>query len=110
MKSLTLDASIGISQASVVDDDAKLVERIRFIHESIGTDALVERYIEGRELYVGVLGNQRLQALPVWELFFHEHAGGQAQDRDRAAEVEPRLPEEARHRQRRRAGPVAGGR
>jgi len=72
VKSLTLDASIGISQASVVDDDAKLVERIRFIHESIGTDALVERYIEGRELYVGVLGNQRLQALPVWELYFRE--------------------------------------
>jgi D-alanine-D-alanine ligase len=70
VKSLTLDASIGISQASVVDDEDKLAERIRFIHESIGTDALVERYIEGRELYVGVLGNERLQALPVWELLF----------------------------------------
>ena len=59
VKSLTLDASIGISQASVVEDEDKLVERVRFIHEPIGTDALVERYIEGRELYVGVLGNQR---------------------------------------------------
>jgi len=72
VKSLTLDASIGISQASVVDDDAKLQERVRFIHESIGTDAIVERYIEGRELYVGVLGNHRLQVLPTWELFFHD--------------------------------------
>ena len=70
VKSLTMDSSIGISQASVVETDAKLQERVTFIHESIGTDALVEQYIEGRELYVGILGNQRLQALPVWELSF----------------------------------------
>jgi D-alanine-D-alanine ligase len=70
VKSLTFDASIGISQASVVEDDEKLAERVRFIHESIGTDALVEEYVEGRELYVGILGNQRLQVLPVWELSF----------------------------------------
>jgi D-alanine-D-alanine ligase len=70
VKSLTLDASIGISQASVVENEEKLQDRIRFIHESIGTDALVERYIEGRELYVGILGNQRLRALPIWELSF----------------------------------------
>ena len=70
VKSLTLDASIGISQASVVEDDEKLEERVRFIHESIGTPALVEEYVEGRELYVGILGNQRLQVLPIWELDF----------------------------------------
>jgi len=70
VKSLTQEASIGISQASVVDSDEKLKERVTFIHESIGTAALVEQYIEGREIYVGVLGNQTLQALPVWELFF----------------------------------------
>ncbi len=68
VKSLTLDASIGISQASVVEDGERLVERVRFIHESLETDALVEEYIEGRELYVGLLGNHRLQVLPVWEL------------------------------------------
>jgi D-alanine-D-alanine ligase len=70
VKSLTQEASIGISQASVVDSDEKLKERVTFIHESIGTAALVEQYIEGREIYVGVIGNQILQALPVWELFF----------------------------------------
>jgi D-alanine-D-alanine ligase len=70
VKSLTLDASIGISQASVVDDDAKLEERVRFIHDSIETHAIVEEYVEGRELYVGILGNQRLQVLPTWELDF----------------------------------------
>ena len=70
VKSLTQESSIGISQASVVESDEKLKERVTFVHESIGTAALVERYIEGREIYVGVLGNQTLQALPVWELFF----------------------------------------
>ncbi|HTK30159.1 MAG TPA: ATP-grasp domain-containing protein [Vicinamibacterales bacterium] len=70
VKSLTQEASIGISQASVVDSDEKLAERVAFIHESIGTAAIAEQYIEGRELYVGILGNQLLQALPVWELFF----------------------------------------
>src|SRR5947207_4311517 len=70
VKSLTQEASIGISQAAVVDSDEKLKERVAFIHESIRTAAIVEQYIEGRELYVGILGNQALQALPVWELFF----------------------------------------
>src|SRR5438552_8262357 len=70
VKSLTQEASIGISQASVVDSDEKLKERVNFIHESIGTAAIVEQYIEGRELYVGIVGNQALQSLPVWELFF----------------------------------------
>jgi len=70
VKSLTQEASVGIAQASVVDSDEKLKERVTFIHESIRTAAIVERYIEGRELYVGIIGNQTLQALPVWELFF----------------------------------------
>ena len=70
VKSLTQEASIGISQASVVDSDEKLKERVAFIHESIGTAAIVERYVEGRELYVGILGNDRLKVLPIWELSF----------------------------------------
>jgi D-alanine-D-alanine ligase len=70
VKSLTQEASIGISQASVVDSDEKLKERVAFVHQSIGTAAIAEQYIEGRELYVGILGNRALQALPVWELFF----------------------------------------
>jgi len=70
VKSRTQDASIGISQASVVTDDEKLRERVRFVHESIGTDAVVEQYIEGRELYVGLLGDQRLTVFPVWEMRF----------------------------------------
>jgi D-alanine-D-alanine ligase len=54
----------------VVDNDDKFKERVTFIHESIGTSAIVEQYVDGREFYVGVIGNQALQVLPVWELFF----------------------------------------
>jgi D-alanine-D-alanine ligase len=70
VKSATEDASLGIAQASVVEDDAKLRERVAFVHEQVGSDALVEEYVEGRELYVGVLGNDRLTRLPVWEMLF----------------------------------------
>ncbi|HEY6482737.1 MAG TPA: hypothetical protein VIY54_04350 [Steroidobacteraceae bacterium] len=70
VKSTTEDASLGIAQASVVEDVAKLKERIEFVHEQVGSDALVEEYIEGRELYVGMLGNERLTRLPVWEMVF----------------------------------------
>ncbi len=70
MKSSTEDASFGIAQASVVADEKQLAERIVFIHEQTHSDALVEEYIEGRELYVGVLGNDRLKVLPVWEMSF----------------------------------------
>ena len=100
VKSLTQEASIGISQASVVDSDEKLKERVAFIHESIGTAAIVEQYIEGRELYVGILGNQTLQALPVWELFFTNMPRRREADRHRAREVEREVPEEVRDRQR----------
>ena len=77
VKSLTQESSIGISQASVVDDAAKLEERVQFIHESIKTDAIVEQFVEGRELYCGVIGNQRLQVLPVWEMTFSRMPEGQ---------------------------------
>ncbi|MEM8882929.1 MAG: ATP-grasp domain-containing protein [Planctomycetota bacterium] len=78
VKSLTEDASLGISQASLVQSDEKLEERVRFIHEKIGTDAIVDQYIDGRELYVGVMGNERLQTLPIWELEFGNLPDGAA--------------------------------
>ncbi|HEY6823202.1 MAG TPA: hypothetical protein VI195_02085 [Steroidobacteraceae bacterium] len=70
VKSTVEDASLGIAQASVVEDAARLKERIAFVHEQVKSDALVEEYIEGRELYVGVMGNERLTRLPVWEMVF----------------------------------------
>ncbi len=75
VKSATEDASLGIAQASVVEDAARLRERIEFIHEHTLSDALVEEYVGGRELYVGVLGNDRLKTLTPWELHFGGLAG-----------------------------------
>lgn len=70
VKSSVEDASYGIAQSSIVQDEKALRERVQFIHDSVGSAALVEEYIDGRELYVGVIGNQRLQTFPVWEMVF----------------------------------------
>jgi D-alanine-D-alanine ligase len=68
VKSLVEEGSTGISEASVVHNDEKLAERVRFIHRTVGTDAIVEEFIDGREVYAGVMGNHRLTVLPPWEL------------------------------------------
>ncbi|MED5464617.1 MAG: D-alanine--D-alanine ligase [Myxococcota bacterium] len=68
VKSLVAEASCGIAQASVVEDDQKLEERVQFIHQRVGTDAIVEEYIDGREIYVGVMGTKRLEVFPAWEI------------------------------------------
>ena len=72
VKSLFFEASAGISQASVVENAEQLAKRVHFIHENLGTAAIVEQFIDGRELYVGVIGNERLETLPVWEMSFEK--------------------------------------
>ena len=73
----------------------KLKERIEFVHEQIKSDALVEEYIEGRELYVGVIGNERLTRLPVWEMVFGSMPDSLARHRHAQGEVGQALPGEA---------------
>jgi D-alanine-D-alanine ligase len=68
VKSQIEEASFGIAEASIVYNDEKLAERVEFMHAKVGTSLILEQYIDGRELYVGVMGNKRLQVLPVWEL------------------------------------------
>jgi D-alanine-D-alanine ligase len=75
VKSLFFEASAGISQASVVEDEEQLARRVQFIHDTLGTAAIVEQFIDGRELYIGVLGNERLEVLPVWEMSFAQMPG-----------------------------------
>src|SRR4029077_17260643 len=62
------DGSIGIQFGAVCGSIKELMERIDYIHAEFDTPALIEEYIEGRELYVGVLGNEKPQALPVVEM------------------------------------------
>jgi D-alanine-D-alanine ligase len=76
VKSVSDEASIGISRASVVRDQAKLEERVDFIHRQNKTSALAEEYIEGREIYVGVIGNQKLQVYTPWEMVISNLAEG----------------------------------
>ena len=70
VKSAVDDASLGISQESIVSNEKALRNRIEFLWKTHSADVLVEEYIEGREFYVGVIGNKRLEVLPVWELRF----------------------------------------
>jgi D-alanine-D-alanine ligase len=72
VKSVNVEGSVGIANSSIVHDDDHLKERVKYIHEALGTYAIAEQYIEGRELYVGVMGNLRLTTLPVWELLFEK--------------------------------------
>lgn len=72
IKPVREDASCGISQASFVEDHSTLKERVTFIHDSVDDDALVEEYVDGRELYLSILGNDRLSAFPIREITFHE--------------------------------------
>ncbi|MCA1684796.1 MAG: D-alanine--D-alanine ligase [Planctomycetia bacterium] len=70
VKPLKADASIGIGTDSLVHDAAALMKRVASIHKKIGDAALAEEYIEGREFYVGVLGNHAPTVFPPVEMDF----------------------------------------
>jgi D-alanine-D-alanine ligase len=96
VKPLLEDASVGIAQASVVEDDASLVDRVRFVHEKFNQAAIVEELIDGRELYVGLVGNATLESLPFVELTFGEDESGT----HRIATYKAKWDEEYRKRKR----------
>lgn len=72
IKPLQLESSEGISQLSYVENEKDALARMKFVHERLGVDAIIEEYIDGRELYVSVLGNEKLVAFPPRELFFKQ--------------------------------------
>jgi D-alanine-D-alanine ligase len=78
VKPLRMDASIGISRKSLVHSTKEMIERVTNIHKTVHDAALVEEYIEGREFYVGVLGNQEPQAFPAIEMDFSGMPEGMA--------------------------------
>ena len=63
-------SSDGIAKASFGRNEGETIERTRFLHEKLGCDVMIEEYVEGRELYVSVLGNRNASVLPPRELFF----------------------------------------
>ena len=75
IKSNIEQGSVGIAQASYVSNEKDLLKRIEQLHNMTHGDVIAEQYIDGRELYVGVLGNERLEVLPIRELSFDDRAG-----------------------------------
>lgn len=72
VKPVKEEASLGIAQASFVENDEHFRERVAFIHEKHDGDVIAEEYIAGRELYVSLMGNLQLQVFPIRELVFRE--------------------------------------
>ncbi len=72
VKPVNEESSEGVSKASFARSAEEALERARFIHEKFHCDALIEEYIEGRELYLSVMGNRKLSVFPPREIFFDQ--------------------------------------
>jgi D-alanine-D-alanine ligase len=91
VKPARMDASLGIDERSLVHDFQGLIERVQAIHQSFGA-ALAEEYIEGREFYVGVLGNHAPAVLPPIEMDFSELPESSLPIMDNEAKFDPASP------------------
>jgi D-alanine-D-alanine ligase len=88
VKPLRMDASIGIDERSLVRNTQQLMERVLYIHKTFGDAALAEEYVEGREFYVGVMGNQELTAFPPLEMDFSGLSTGAVRIMDNEAKFD----------------------
>lgn len=70
VKPIGQESSDGIAKASFVRDEKEAIERLRFLHQKFEADAMIEEYVDGRELYVSVMGNRRRVVFPPREIFF----------------------------------------
>ncbi len=104
VKPLGEEASDGIARASLAKNEDEALERARFLHDRFESDALIEEYVDGRELYLGVLGNKRLTVFPPREIFF-----GQPPDDDapRFATAKAKWDDSYRKKWKIRNGPAA---
>jgi D-alanine-D-alanine ligase len=91
VKSRSEEASLGIARASLVTSERALARRVAFVHAKLGTDAIAEEYLEGRELYSAVLGGARARVLPTWELVFARRARAHPLIATRAVKFSPRV-------------------
>ena len=88
VKPAAMDASIGIGKKSLVRDSTSLMQRVLAIHKECNDAALAEEFIDGREFYVGILGNHDPQALPPIEADFSGLPEGTPKVFDRSAKWE----------------------
>jgi D-alanine-D-alanine ligase len=93
VKPLRMDASIGIDSGSLVKSAREMMERVLMIHDKVHDAALVEEYVEGREFYVGVLGNAEPQAFPPIEMDFSGMPEGAPRVLDAKAKWDEASPE-----------------
>lgn len=77
VKPLNEEASLGISQSSLVETDHQFRKRVRFLREKYGLDVIAEEYIDGREVYVSLLGDRKLHVFPIREILFQDVPEGQ---------------------------------
>jgi D-alanine-D-alanine ligase len=77
VKPIGEESSDGIARASLAKNEEEAIERARFLHDRFESDALIEEYVDGRELYLGVLGNRRLTVFPAREIFFGDASAPQ---------------------------------
>ena len=71
VKCLSEEGSLGLTKASIVVSEQKLQERVKYIHEKFCVDAIAEEFISGREFFVGLIGNEKLEVLPPWEFLIN---------------------------------------
>jgi D-alanine-D-alanine ligase len=93
VKPLRMDSSIGIGAKSLVHSTTEMMERVVEIHRKLKDAALVEEYVEGREFYVGVLGNQDPTAFPPIEMDFSGMPEGKPHILDARAKWDENSPE-----------------
>jgi D-alanine-D-alanine ligase len=77
VKPLAEEGSVGISRDSFAETEEQALARIHFLHGRLKQDVIIERYVWGREIYVGVIGNDRLKVLPPRELKFSKVPEGE---------------------------------
>jgi D-alanine-D-alanine ligase len=77
VKPLAEEGSVGIARDSFAETEEQALRRVNFLHERLKTDVIVEHYVEGRELYAGILGDARLRILPLRELTFSKVPEGE---------------------------------
>jgi D-alanine-D-alanine ligase len=70
VKPSNTDSSVGIDEGALVHNVKELMERISFVHTELKAPALIEEFIEGREIFVTVIGNDPMAAMPILEWDF----------------------------------------